>query len=300
MSNSFGSLLRNSRLASYDRSINQVYTTSAKRKAVGDWGLKRNLPNVIRTRFVNIQQLDTAEHQTPWQSGESQVMFVHRWKENFPQASKRPMPRADQIHHNIVQMTPAHFRRFLKQCAQKEPQFQAALKKKTLVPEQVFEYLNVSFTEGPAEGVVGPTYAEINEPFNTMVEGRILNAGKRGHNVGIGGVVAFLPRRGSDNLRHLGDRKVRTFYVESASLDEQGKPSVVLTVNPPGASSIPFVLSLEDEEEVDHRMSASDMFLTRRESIGRVREEDKMRANPDHENLMNRIAGLIQNTSTKN
>jgi hypothetical protein len=299
MSNSFGSLLRNSRLASFDRSINQVYTTGAKRKAVGDWGLKRNLPTVIRTRLVNIQQLDTAEHQTPWQSGESQVMFVNRWKENFPQTSKRPTPRADQIHHNIVQMTPAHFRRFLKQCAQKEPRFQAALRKKELVPEQVFEFLNVSFTEGPAEGIVGPTYSEYNGGEASSVEGRILNAGRHGHNVGIGGVVAFLPRRSSDSLRHLGDRKVRTFYVESASLDEQGKPSVVLTVNPPGASSIPLVLSLEDDDQV-HRMSTADMFLTRRESIGRIKEEDRVKANPDHEKVMNRIAGLIQNTSTQN
>lgn len=287
---SFASLLRSSRLATYDRSISQVYTTPLKKKA--NWGLKRDLPKVIRTKYVTIGALDTSEHQTPWESGNSKVLFVKRWKENFYH-SKRPAPRLDTETHNIVRMTPAQFNRFLGQVSKLEPQFQALLKKKELVPEQVFEYLNVTFAESPAsESPVGPTYSDY---YNTPdapaypVEGRILNAEKHGHAVGIAGVVAFLPKRHSMSLRQLGDRRVRTFYVESAHIDDEGKPKVMLTTTPPGAASLPFMLNFDDD--VEEPFTSSNMFLKRKESIGKV--DDQIKANPDHDKLMSRIAGLI-------
>ena len=115
MSTSFASVLRNSRLASYDRSINQVYV---KPKYSKSWGLKRDLPSVVRTKFVTIGALDTAEHQTPWESGESKVLFIKRWKENFP-GSKKPTPRAEELTYNIANMTPAEFQRFLPRITKK-------------------------------------------------------------------------------------------------------------------------------------------------------------------------------------
>src|SRR5689334_10503820 len=60
MERSFSHLLRTSRLATFDKNINQIYTTSGKAKAIGDWGLKRNLPTVLRTHYLTIEQLDTA------------------------------------------------------------------------------------------------------------------------------------------------------------------------------------------------------------------------------------------------
>jgi hypothetical protein len=299
MSSSFASLLRSSRLASYDRSINQVYTTPLKRKQVGDWGLKRNLPTVIRTRYATIEALDTAEHQTPWQSGNSQVLFVKRWKENFPD-SKKPAQRHDQYTHNIAKMTPAQFNRFVKHVSKQAPAFQQLLKSKKMVPDQMYEYLQISFAESAAESPVGATYSEYTRDPNQAypVEGRILNSLKYGHAVGVGGVVAFLPRRHSMGLRQLGDRRVRTFYVESAHIDDEGKPKVVLTLTPPGQASLPFMLAFE-EDTTTNTMSTQDMFLTRKESIGRVKDDDKhVKANPDHDKLMSRIAGLIQNTSS--
>ncbi|KAG1109473.1 hypothetical protein G6F42_015645 [Rhizopus arrhizus] len=270
MSNTFASLLRNSRLASYDRTINQVYTTPLKRKQIGDWGLKRNLPTVIRTRYATIEALDTAEHQTPWQSGNDKVLFVKRWKENFPE-SRRPAPRSDKHTYNIAKMTPVDFRRFLQQCAKRAPEFQH---------------------------LVGPTYSDYTSDEPYSVEGRILNAGRHGHAVGIGGVVAHLPKRHSLGLRQLGDRRVRTFYVESAHIDDEGKPKVVLTMTPPGTASLPFMLAFDDVADDQHQtMTTSEMFLTRKQSIGKVRDDqDQAKANPNHDALMSRITGLISNT----
>lgn len=290
MSNSFASLLRSSRLATFDRTIAQVYTTPLKNKKTGDWGLKRNLPTVIRTRYATIEQLDTAEHQTPWQPGDSKVLFVKRWKENFPD-SKRPVARLDRETHNIVEMTPAEFKRFLNVCSISEPKFQQLLKEKKIVPDQIFEYLNVTFKTSPAEKPVGPTYSDFTTDEAYSVEGRILNSARHGHAVGIAGVVAFLPKRHSAGLRHLGDRRVRTFYVESARIGQDGKPHVDLTMTPPGTASLPFMLTF-DESEQENTVKYSRMFLTRNESIGRV-TEDKSIANPDHDKLMSRIADLI-------
>lgn len=285
MSNSFASLLRGSRLASFDRSIAQVYTTSLKRKQTGDWGLKRNLPTVIRTRYATIGQLDTVEHQTPWQPADSQVLFVKRWKENFP-ASKKPVPRLDTITHNIVEMTPAEFDRFLHSCSLLSTQFNQLLKKKELVPEQLFDFLNVSFKQSPAEKPVGPTYSDYQTDDVYRVQGRILNAARHGHAVGIAGVVAFLPKRNSLGLRQTGNRKVRPFYVESAKIDEEGKPHVLLTLTPPGTASLPFMLAFDDEP-TEKTVKTSQVFLTK-EPL----QEHSM-PHPDHDMLMSRIADLI-------
>ncbi|KAI8642338.1 hypothetical protein BD408DRAFT_416639 [Parasitella parasitica] len=294
MSNTFASLLRNSRLASYDQTISQVYTTPLKRKHIGDWGLKRNLPTVIRTRYATIEGLDTGEHQTPWQSGNSKVLFLKRWKENFPE-SRKPTPRSDSQTHNIAKMSPVDFRRFLQQCAKRAPDFQQLVKQKELVPDQLYDYLKISFAD--TNDFVGPTYSDYTSDEPYSVEGRILNAGRYGHAVGVGGVVAHLPKRHSLELRQLGDRKVRTFYVESAHIDDEGKPKVVLTVTPSGTASLPFLLAFDDGVDYKHKtITTAEMFLTRRESIGKVRDnQNQTQANPKHDELMSRIAGLINN-----
>lgn len=293
MSKSFASLLRNSRLASYDRSISQVYTAPAKYKQVGDWGLKRTLPTVIRTKYATFEALDTQEHQTPWKAANNQVLFVKRWKENFPK-SEKPVPRTDVETHNIAKMTPGDFQRFLQQCARLEPEFQQLLKKKELVPEQVFEFLQVTFADNPSDVPVGPTYSSYTPDQSYPVEGRILNGRKHGHAVGVGGVVAFLPKRHSINLRHLGDKKVRTFYVESAYIDDEGKPRVVLTTKPAESDSAPFTLSFDGLYDDTPTIHTRDLFLTRSDSLGIIQDDDdRVQANPDHDELMSRIADLI-------
>ncbi|KAI8980957.1 hypothetical protein BDB01DRAFT_794786 [Pilobolus umbonatus] len=294
MSTSFARLLRDSRLASYDRTISQVYTTPLKNKKIGDWGLKRNLPTVIRTRYATIEQLDTAEHQTPWNSANDKVLFVKRWKENFPH-SKKPMPRSDRVTVNVMNMTPGEFDKFLKSISEKSDAFNELMKQKEVTGDQVFDYLNVRFNDTVDDTPVGPTYSEYTVTDQQIsVEGRILNSEKYGHAVGVAGIVAFLPKRNSMNLRHLGNKRVRTFYVESAEIDDEGKPRVVLNTVPPGTASLPFMIAFE-EEDTNDTMSARDMFLIKNKSIGRIKEDtEAIKPNPDHEQLMNRITSLIQ------
>lgn len=291
MSNSFASLLRNSRLATYDRSINQVYTTPIKRKQVGDWGLKRNLPTVIRTRYATIKALDTAEHQTPWESGNSQVLFLKRWKENFPD-SKKPAHRNDQQTYNISKMTPAQFNQFCKQISKQAPAFQRLLENKKMVPDQLYEYLKISFAESAAERPVGPTYSEYTHgpSIGSRVEGRILNSRKSGHAVGVGGVVAFLPKRHSVGLRLFGDRAVRMFYVESAHIDEEGKPKVLLSIFRPSESHFAFLPILDDDRKPP--TPREQMFLTRN-WVRKVMSEKPLVVGEEHNQLMSLFAKLF-------
>lgn len=337
MTTSFAQLLRHSRLATYDRGINQVYTTPLKRKQIGDWGLKRNLPTVIRTKHLTVGALDTSEHQTPWESGESQVLFVKRWKENFPNSHK-PAPRSEEIQHNIASMTPAEFQRFLRQSQKKASEFQAALAKKEMVPEQVYDFLSVNFAEttdnNHGNGIVGPTYSEHQVGWDYPVQGRILNADRQGHVIGIGGVVATLPKRSAIGLRNSGDRRVRTFFVRNAELDDQGKPKVEVTMQAKGASSsIPLLNNYESFDAYEYtsdryennngqynpnadnrhnnrklrnrfnntpNMSADDMMHMKSHRRPQGPEsDDNITPNPDHTDLMARIAGLLDNSKDK-
>ncbi|KAI9482580.1 hypothetical protein BDB00DRAFT_775303 [Zychaea mexicana] len=300
MEKSFAGLLRNSRLASYDRKLGQVYEVSRKNQKKGNWGLKRNLPSVIRTPFVTIGDLDTAEHQTPWQSGTSKVMFVRRWKENFPN-SRRPAPRPEHVDHNVALMTPADFKRFVKSASKRAPQFQQEIKDKKLKPEQVYEYLGATFSDTPSTSVVGPTYSEHDVGMNYPVEGRFLNVDRQGYAVGVAGIVALCQKRYMDTVRYHGDRRQRVFYVEDASIDAQGRPAVMVRPNQPGSSSIPAILGT-NERYTAGSMNASDMFNTSRSRTRNnpPREErpDNSQENPHHEVLMEQF-NVLKNLEKK-
>ncbi|CAO3597453.1 unnamed protein product [Absidia cylindrospora] len=254
MEKSFASLLRHSKLATYDRRLNQVYSTPKQRKQHGDWGLKRTLPSVIRTPYVTIGDLDTVEHQTPWESGHSQVAFLQRWKENFGDIpTSRPTRQRHDIHqqhhkdgheyHNVTSMTRSQFNHFIKHTITPETvnTLQQALRTNQITRDQVYDYLNISF-HPELSSVVGPIYStnlaqslpnNNNIGSEAMVEGRILNVQKGGYAVGIGGVVALLPKRFAVGIKKPGDRQlVRKLYVRRAYIDDQGKPQVIVSLQP--------------------------------------------------------------------
>lgn len=239
MDKTFASALRHSRLASFDRKLAQVYTTSKNCKRSGEWGLKRSLPTVVRTPYITVSDLDTTEHQTPWQSGTSQVYFVRRWKENFG-GSKRPVARKEHVEYNVAAMTAGEFKHYVKRMTKRAGDFQAKIASKELVDDQVFDYVGATFDmEGNRQRVVGPTYSDHTMPHGYPVQGRILNAVEGGYAVGIGGVVAFLPKSSAVNLRRSSDKSVRTFYVVSTGFDAQGRPRVIVRLHQPiTASSI--------------------------------------------------------------
>ncbi|PVZ97664.1 hypothetical protein BB558_006380 [Smittium angustum] len=83
MSGKFSRLFRNSKVASFDPKINQVYTTFQDSKRVGNWGMKHNLPKAVRTNYIEIKKLDTFEQIPLFKSAKSRVMQLNAFKENF-------------------------------------------------------------------------------------------------------------------------------------------------------------------------------------------------------------------------
>ncbi|KAF8330071.1 uncharacterized protein EI90DRAFT_3289954 [Cantharellus anzutake] len=79
----FARLLRQSKFASYDPSIYQVYTSYGGHVHRGDFGLKRPLPRLARQRNPNIliSNIDTPEYQTEWRDAEDEVRRVERTEE---------------------------------------------------------------------------------------------------------------------------------------------------------------------------------------------------------------------------
>ncbi|KAI7900292.1 uncharacterized protein BX663DRAFT_532430 [Cokeromyces recurvatus] len=297
MEKSFANLLRHSRLASYDRTLEQVYHSPQTYRKIGDWGLKRNLPTVIKAKNVIIEALDTTEHQTPWKSGNDKVLFVKRWRENFPN-SRKPTPRNEEVEYNVANMTPIEFKRFIRESKRKAGDFQEKIAKKELLPEQVFDYLHANFAETTKEkggGVVGPDYSEYHAGWDYPVHGRILNADYGGYAVGIGGIVALLSKRDAVGLV-LTDRKVVTVHVHNAEIDEQGKPKVEVTLRRKGAaSSIPLLNDYEGYGRPDKMMNPYGGQRRRQAARSTPQPDEKVRPNSQHNHLMDRISDLLNN-----
>ncbi|PWY98736.1 hypothetical protein BCV70DRAFT_201526 [Testicularia cyperi] len=92
----FSKLLRQSKIATFDPAIPQVYTAPPAYAARGEWGMKRPLPSSSTSvfgsssgsaaypgalRYVEVSQLDTSEGQTSWKEREKETLFVKRWAE---------------------------------------------------------------------------------------------------------------------------------------------------------------------------------------------------------------------------
>ncbi|KZT70070.1 hypothetical protein DAEQUDRAFT_764830 [Daedalea quercina L-15889] len=77
----FAALLRQSRFASFDPAIGQVYASYGGHAHRGNWGLKRPLPLRRRKGNVTVQAIDSFAQQTEWKSGESQSRWIQMWEE---------------------------------------------------------------------------------------------------------------------------------------------------------------------------------------------------------------------------
>ncbi|CAG8522158.1 7688_t:CDS:1 [Dentiscutata heterogama] len=251
---SFAELLHRSRLATFDPSLPQVYTSCGRYKIRGEWGLKRNLPPFLRTNFITVNALDTIEHQTPYKSAQTMVKFTKCWKENFP-LSKMVKPRKNEPSLiNIGKMSDKEFKRFLKEKVEprkhewrkliKEFDLTASTKvgdkESSLTSVETAtkkhptfdEFLNITYERRPPN-VQGLTYSHNNPGTNIKVQGRILNRDiPGGFAVGISGMVANLVSQKATLVNRINREKIESFYVEKAEFNEYGKPSVRISKAP--------------------------------------------------------------------
>ncbi|KAG0235451.1 hypothetical protein BGW42_005237 [Actinomortierella wolfii] len=266
MERSFAHLLRTSRLATYDRSIPQIYTTTTKAKKIGDWGLKRNLPTVLRTQYLTIEQLDTAEHQTPFESAAGDYLFLQRWKENFPR-SRPPAKQPVHVQRDLATLSDKEFKALLKEAKARRQEWKEALAKNQVRPEDHLSFLNTtakshhhrpylsasSDSVAAAAGLmpstasamanlgtvtptgtikVGPTYSYYEPKEPVVVQGRPVGRERQEHLVAVSGVIAKLPASRQAHGQKLPPH-LQSFYVHKAEIDVDGRPNVELSTVPP-------------------------------------------------------------------
>lgn len=83
---SYASLLRRSKLASYNPHIDQVYTANSANRARANYGLKRPLPALspaagARSPFVRVTDLDSPERRTSYRRATREQQYTKKWLE---------------------------------------------------------------------------------------------------------------------------------------------------------------------------------------------------------------------------
>ncbi|KAJ1976886.1 hypothetical protein H4R33_006337 [Dimargaris cristalligena] len=235
MESSFGKLYRTSRLASFDPKIRQVYTAfGAESRAEGAWGLKRDMPPALRTKLVHIQALDSREQQTRFESAQSNVLHMRRWRQLFPTKVKpevpSPIPTA-----RITSMSTPEWSEFLAYAGSRKRAWQEALKSGEYLPTDLYKFLQATTaTRGPGQHYqTGSSYYQYRPTAaEAEVPGRMLSRDASGFAVGVGGFVAGLIKPGMNKSTAFSSRERAKFYVRKAVLTGGSHPLVELAEQP--------------------------------------------------------------------
>ncbi|KAG5440415.1 hypothetical protein PCK2_000548 [Pneumocystis canis] len=153
-------LLRASRLVALPQAIgkrtqekyyptHQIIRSPSSSHFRGNWGLKRDLPQV-KSLYISVDSLDTLQHQTPFESGNSKFNFLQRWKEmrihlcipkeennnsyearSFKKVQKIPIspftpitiPGKNALYKNITEMSLKEFIKYIQKLKTKKEHF---------------------------------------------------------------------------------------------------------------------------------------------------------------------------------
>ncbi|CAG8542108.1 7661_t:CDS:1 [Funneliformis caledonium] len=289
---SFSQLFKNSKLVKFDPALSQVYKTYGEYQRRGDYGVKRNLPNQLRTNVVTIGKIDTMEHQTPFKTAETLIRFTRKWKENFL-ISKRVEPlKPNAVNKkklkNIAKMSKKEFEKLLKRVEEKKDEWDKKLLTNSNVdPENWLEFLGLTFdTRNSISTVKGLTYSHNNPGVNFQIQGRILNRDANGvFAVGISGLVGSLHFGKAQRLAHVNRRKLDNFYIEKAEFDEQGRPNVRI-------SHTPLLSPKEGLSILDHLPGRASLFFD--SATNRVKDDEKTQ-----EEILSKLRSLLETSSPK-
>ncbi|KAJ2326697.1 hypothetical protein IWW51_002137 [Coemansia sp. RSA 2702] len=273
MESAFARLYRTSKLASYDRSIKQIYTTYGRNARNKDWGLKRPMPSKMETMMATIGSLDTKEQIVDFVPANKEYLMLNSWKENFtrsrvphsgppqsemigmfdvhdeqgsqvpgPEAAK---PRARGPLRSLGKMSPGQWKRFLDEARARRAEWKGELAKGNYAPEEALTFMGATnATSAAGDGVHRqPEYHDYVPPGESLqVQGRLLGRVGSMYTVAVQGIVATLPLGNHAMEPGFQYRDVKTFYVHSAEFDHRGLPHVVLGMSPLGAreSTISF------------------------------------------------------------
>lgn len=294
MSQSFASLFRASSFASLDAAGNQALTAPPAARAVGNWGLKHDLPKNTATRYVKINKHDHPWTKAPdYKSASGKVMLLRRWKELMPPVTSEPEARAHALASfardtdagpDAEKDLPPTGRDLSKMSAD---EWNATAKKArelagTRRKAPWFELLDVQESSSfygssspKAVPIHPPSYridSSSNKEDQVIVKGRILNHlnVKTSFSVAVAGIVAYLPSidrnsvLGSSTSADRGS--LEDFVVRRAEFDEFGRPQVVL-------GTVPVTDVIADISKAKPTMDSPSLFSSNAssfESLGKI------------------------------
>ncbi|UZO25090.1 uncharacterized protein OCT59_017373 [Rhizophagus irregularis] len=286
MSSSFSQLLRNSKLSKFDPKLSQVYKTYGEYQKLGDYGVKRNLPNYLRTNVVTINEIDTIEHQTPYNSAETLIRFKRKWKENFLISKTVEPLKSNDIYQrnfiNISKLSLKDFKKLLKKIEKKKYDWNQLLINSTYNSNNWLEFLGLTFIKKSSNSIIkGLNYSHNNPGINFKVQGRTLNKDSNGiFAIGISGLVCSLHFGKAQRLIQVNRKKLDNFYLEKVDFDDQGRPNIRVSHSP--------ILSYQNDFNLfDNYPGKNSLFFD--SATNRVKDNEKTQ-----EEILTRLRSLLK------
>ncbi|KAI8869754.1 hypothetical protein GQ42DRAFT_24525 [Ramicandelaber brevisporus] len=250
MNSTFGRLLRSSRYATHEPKLRQIFTTFGSEGARGDWGMKSLLPPAVKSRLLEVRQLDQHIGIPHIVNAQNRVLRLRRIRENFVAATPPSLPDASPP-AQIADMTPEQWQKFLTKMRERRGEWKVHVKlatdgvsegspKRKIAGQDWLSFANVSNV--PVVRVVGPWYDHHRPMMHELeVRGRVLSRlhKQTGYFVGVGGVVGNL--QAQDTTRTGGGpmtRDVKTMYVKKVRYNSFGDPIVEVSLIPPKLTDI--------------------------------------------------------------
>ncbi|KAG0024698.1 hypothetical protein BGZ80_010277 [Entomortierella chlamydospora] len=261
MERSFPQLLRTSRLATFDKTIPQIYTTTGKSKAIGDWGLKRNLPT------KDLSTMTDAEFKKLLQTAREKRQA---WKEAL---AKNEVPSDEHLSFmNIMS-------RYSKAGPIDTSTSQASVGFGTPAATTAS---SVPMAGSSTRVKVGPTYGFYEPSTPTIVQGRCLGRTRTNQLIGVCGAIATLPNNSSAHLQ-VSSKSLQQYYVHRAELDADGRPNILLGNTAPGPD---WLASRSDQYYGSSRLSANS-------TSGRSAAKEPEESDTKHNKVVSRVQNLL-------
>ncbi|KAJ2647669.1 hypothetical protein IWW40_004483 [Coemansia sp. RSA 1250] len=275
MESAFARIYRSSKLASYDRGIEQIYTSYGKAAKQKDWGLKRPMAKFANTKLAFIRDIDAMEQVTDFAPANKEYIRMKTWTENFTESHSphyssasehtfdllddfdtlepkgKPKQGASETKRrhgplrNIGKMTRRQWAKFLEEAHARRAEWKGELAKGNFAPEEALTFMGATNVSGIQNDGIHrqPTYHDYAPPTETLqVQGRVLGRVAAMYTVAVQGIIATLPLQNHAMEAGFHYRDVKNFYVHSARFDDRGRPQVVLGLQPRGSreSSVSF------------------------------------------------------------
>lgn len=280
----FSQLMRKSRLLTVETAsaCKQNYLLAEDATS----GLKRTVPIQSLNPIFKVDALDTEYCDARLSNGSVDALRYYSAVENFASFTSRGSKAAEReteaARRNVSDMSKEEFQQLLTKAKEKRAEFDKLVGTQKISrqdPALIEQVLGVRISQDEAEHMypysvhylhydkkVGPPLVSDGTKETVqnqrvkakmvLVKGRVFNRVPKGYAVGIGGIVAFLPMESMNlfrqTLRFDNPTKVHDFYVRHFKLDAEGRPDMVVSLEPTAYNDSVEEADLQESNDAMH------------------------------------------------